>query len=571
MLCFNSTSRHYYTRSLSLEAEFDLLALEAVNTLMSSLIAVFPPVTALGTLPPLTDSAHEELDVKDNLNVPVSKWDGLLTAEALLRGDKDRRLLDLNLPVGRAMMSVAIRAMDFLDKHDSVSIADSLDHTDGLLPDVPKMSLVEMEAVCVKTNTSLRTVENDKITIILEAGSQDVVTYDKPNDRFTLNTATCPAPQPIYGNSLVSISWNCNSWDVHKAIKVSQLALSSKADAILLMDTRIDHWRTKAAVASFAKHLQKATGKIWDGVATAKHAVHRVGGSLVMYSNRITKPKVDHIIPLGVLTSLEGRWHHQDFTLLSIYRPPEDGGDISLRNVVSSSIDCDLEKRLWEAIEDRMDNGPTWLSGDFNLSPTKLDEKLLSIGHMFRRVPFTGEHKSFRRWDSVHGRMQVSSLDHLVWNGCGPSSCTLADDGWFCLDHIPVICNHGILSSSIHTKPLEFKRNPTLNCNDKGACRRFSKGLERIVARLGPDIGSLSLTDITNESMKLVASICKRRNNRRSPSIWSPLAHVLNLRISALGATVRMGLRGDTSSLHPIILQLRDDERKITLNEDEVA
>jgi hypothetical protein len=127
----------------------------------------------------------------------------------------------------------------------------------------------------------------------------------------------------------------------------------------------------------------------------------------------------------------------------------------------------------------------------------------------------------------VHGRMQVSSLDHLVWNGFGPSSCTLADDGWFCLDHIPVISNLGIYSSTKHTKPLEFKRNPTLNCNDKGACRRFSKGLEKIVARLGPDLGSLSLADITNESMALVESICKRRNNRRTPSIWSPLAHVL--------------------------------------------
>ena len=167
--------------------------------------------------------------------------------------------------------------------------------------------------------------------------------------------------------------------------------------------------------------------------------------------------------------------------------------------------------------------------------------------------------------------MQVSSLDHLVWNGFGPSSCALANDGWFCLDHIPVISSLGIFSSTKHAKPLELKRNPTLNCNDKGACRRFSKGLEKLVAKLGPDLNSLSLQEITNESMQLVSSICKRRNNKRTPSIWSPLAHVLNLRVSALGATVRMGLKGDSSSLHPIILRLRDDERKTSLNEDEIA
>ena len=274
-------------------------------------------------------------------------------------------------------------------------------------------------------------------------------------------------------------------------------------------------------------------------------------------------------MPLGVLTSLEGRWQSQDFCLLSVYRPPEGNDKVSLRSLVDDELGTDMEEVLWSKIDARMSLGPAWLCGDFNLSPTKLDDKLHSVGHYYRRVPFTGEHLSFRRWDSINQHLQSSSIDHLVWNGQGRPTCSLADDGWFVLDHIPVVTNTGISAVNPHTKPTELKRNSTLNCNDKGACRRFINGMNSYVNKLGEDVSSISLEDITAESTRIVNSINLRRNNKKSPNIWSPIAHLLNLRLSALGSTVRMRMKGDNTSLRPIISQLRYDESKITLNEDE--
>jgi hypothetical protein len=131
-----------------------------------------------------------------------------------------------------------------------------------------------------------------------------------------------------------------------------------------------------------------------------------------------------------------------------------------------------------------------------------------------------------------------------------------------------VIVNSGLQTDDIHVKPTELKRNPSLNCNDKGACRKFIIGMERFACS-GRDIDLLSLQDITDQSLKIVQNINKRRNNRRSPSIWSPIAHILNLRVSALGSTIRSGLKGDVSTLKSTIGKLRRDEMDVTLNEDE--
>ncbi len=102
-------------------------------------------------------------------------------------------------------------------------------------------------------------------------------------------------------------------------------------------------------------------------------------------------------MPLGVLSSLDGKWKNRDFSFLSVYRPPLDGTDTSLRALTTKELERDMEDVLWERIESKMDLGTTWLCGDFNLSPSKLDERLLLSGHYNKRIPFTGDHHSFRR------------------------------------------------------------------------------------------------------------------------------------------------------------------------------
>jgi hypothetical protein len=77
-------------------------------------------------------------------------------------------------------MSTAIKEMTFLDAHDAHSIAESLDaFTEGLLPDAPKMSIAEMEAVCIQTNTKFNVVEDDSTSTIVDSDSPNIVTYDR--------------------------------------------------------------------------------------------------------------------------------------------------------------------------------------------------------------------------------------------------------------------------------------------------------------------------------------------------------------------------------------------------------
>jgi hypothetical protein len=569
MLCFNERAKHFYSRKGNLEADFDILTDLALDKVLCALKPADAPFLDLigNPPPPLPICAPDEDD--DNVVIPVSRWDGLLTADLILRPNNDHKVLDLQSPADRRKLAESIRKMPFLDAHDAHTIAEELEGSnDGFLPEAPKMKISEMMEACKLSNSSFISVENDISTVVVEGTSPDVVTYNRDLNRYSLNSASPATPSIITGDSLISINWNCNSWDFHKSQKVAELANVSKADIIMVTDTRIDHWRLRESVDRFAKTLQLATGKIWNGEATPKHLTHRMGGNLIMHSNRISKPKISHLLPLGILSSIDGKWKKQDFCLLSIYRPPEDGGDTSLRALASDAIGSDMEPKLWDMIENRMNMGPTWLCGDFNLAPSKLDDFLVGRGNLYRRIPFSGEYRSFRRWDSVNEHMQQSSLDHLVWNGQGRPSCTLAADGWFATDHTPVVLNSGLQSDDIHIKPTELKHNPSLNCNDKGACRKFLLGMERF-ASSGRDIDLLSLQDITDQSLKIVQNINKRRNNSRSPSIWSPLAHILNLRVSALGSTIRSGLKGDISSLKSTIGKLRRDEMAVTLNEDE--
>ena len=148
-----------------------------------------------------------------------------------------------------------------------------------------------------------------------------------------------------------------------------------------------------------------------------------------MFSNLIDRPKVSHIIPFGILSSLDCRWGSTDISLLSIYRPPLNDLPGSLRNLARSKIGSDLEGLLWESISQKMDKGPLYLCGDFNLAPTHLDALLPEKELLARRIPFQGPNHSFRRWDSVNKVMQRSSIDHLVYNGAKAPQCHLATSG----------------------------------------------------------------------------------------------------------------------------------------------
>ena len=341
MLCFDENSRHFYTRHQSLSADFLEAKLEALAELTTAIdLSTHSTSNALTSSPDNDGVEH---------CTPVSTWDGLLTAELLLRPNNDHRLLDLTETDDRSKMASAIRNMNFLDLHDSHSISQHLEEfPPGIIPLAPKMSIDDMKLVCQQTDATFVVTDNKDNRTFITEGKGVTVHFNSDTSRFYLEAAEPPtvSKTAAVGSPLVAISWNSNSWDIHKSQKIAALADSSKADVILITDTRIDSWRVKAVVDNFSKLLQKLTGKIWTGEASPKHDIHRVGGNLIMHSNKITRPKITHLMPLGVLSSLDGKWKSQDFSFLSIYRPPIEGSDTSVRSLVTSALHSDMEKVL---------------------------------------------------------------------------------------------------------------------------------------------------------------------------------------------------------------------------------
>ena len=510
---------------------------------------------------------------QSNSSIPLSNWDGLLAAELLLRPNNEHSPIDLSLPTGRRRMSEAIRKMDFIDSHDLINIADSLDnYQDGPLPAVPKMSILEMERLCFKTNTSLTVTEGSVREDVFVTPSPNRIDYNSVLNRYTLNTATLPEPSPDpTGDMLRVVFWNCNGWDYHKSQKVAELTASIKADVICITDSRINKHREISAVDSFAKVLLIKTDKTWRGTVSPMRQNERVGGDIIMFSNLISKPKVTHLIPFGVLSSLDCRWGVTDISILSVYRPILNDDPGSLRSIVEKSIDTNLENRLWKTMADRTDLGPCYIGGDFNLSPTQLDSFISTSDLTARRIPMHGEIFSFRRWDSIRQIMQRSAIDHVLWNGPDHPQCSLAPDGYFALDHIPVILNTKTSAAKRFTRITKLKRNPTLNSSDKGACRKFVSRTEKLANSLkqSSTLDSISLLELTEKSVKIVHDIQNTRNSLLSPSNFSPIARLLSLRLSALGSTVRLGSKGDLESLRLIVNRLKRDEAAVRLNEDE--
>jgi hypothetical protein len=159
MLCYDEDDRHFYTRQGSLSEDFELAKREALDSLLLS-IKLKPDRNTDSNDP--SPIVVVEDDPEDTNPTPISAWDGLLTAELLLRPNNDHKLLDLTSHVGRTKMASAIQEMDFLDSHDAFTIAQNLnDFPIGIIPAAPKMSIDEMKSACTRANASFIVTEGD--------------------------------------------------------------------------------------------------------------------------------------------------------------------------------------------------------------------------------------------------------------------------------------------------------------------------------------------------------------------------------------------------------------------------
>jgi hypothetical protein len=185
MLCFNERSKHFYSRRGNLVPDLDLLIGLALEKVLCALRPTDGPFLDLLEEPPSPSPIRAFDEDDDNVAIPVSRWDGLLTADLILRPNNDHRVLDLQAPGDRRKLAASIRNMHFLDAHDSHTIAEGLESAnDGFLPEAPKMKISEMMEACKISNSSFISVENDIATVVVEGTSPDVVTYNRDLNRY---------------------------------------------------------------------------------------------------------------------------------------------------------------------------------------------------------------------------------------------------------------------------------------------------------------------------------------------------------------------------------------------------
>ena len=94
-----------------------------------------------------------------------------------------------------------------------------------------------------------------------------------------------------------------------------------------------------------------------------------------------------------------------------------------------------LEETLWDAVND-VGNGSTKLiGGDFNMSCGQVDKELGKKGSEVKRIGLQGQECTFRRLDSVNGKLHKTTIDHVLVRGKGNYGSKVSDSGLDANDH----------------------------------------------------------------------------------------------------------------------------------------
>ena len=124
-------------------------------------------------------------------------------------------------------------------------------------------------------------------------------------------------PSTIKGSSLRYIFWCCESLDLLKAGVVIGFVKAEAPDLVVLTNVLLEHRLIGKKIVLLTDRLGKETGQPWFGLSSPNaHAC--LGGTILLYTERISSLHVDHLLPFGSLMAISGTWDASDFTILSI-------------------------------------------------------------------------------------------------------------------------------------------------------------------------------------------------------------------------------------------------------------
>ena len=243
-------------------------------------------------------------------------------------------------------------------------------------------------------------------------------------------------------------------------------------DLVVLTNVLLEHCQLGKKIVSLTNRLGEETGLLWFGLSSPNsHAC--LGGTILLYTERISSLHVDHLLPFGSLMALSGTWGDSAFTILSIQWNLNDDEP---RNTSLDDHKAWRVQMLWGLINDFIKDRPTVLCGDFGMCREALDLRLLSDTPLARRIPFRGPHLT-EIYSTTTPQLALG-LDHIVSNRTGGITGRLVSSEGLPDGHLPIVIDMDPLCflSSSHLSPkARSNRSPPTSPDICGTRRSLSE------------------------------------------------------------------------------------------------
>ncbi len=124
------------------------------------------------------------------------------------------------------------------------------------------------------------------------------------------------------------------------------------------------------------------------------------------------------------------------------------------------------------------------------------------------RVRLCGDEHTFRRMDSVKGKIQETTIDHILTMGDGICGCKTSDGGMDMKDHAILIGWVEVQADKRLVKEMRTPDVPTIRPTDRGAAKKLEKIFMKTTDK---ELGKMDMDNIIKKTMKQVKVIYDNR------------------------------------------------------------
>jgi hypothetical protein len=198
-----------------------------------------------------------------------------------------------------------------------------------------------------------------------------------------------------------------------------------------------------------------------------------------------------------------------------------------------------------------------------------VDKELEKRGSEVTRVGLKGQECTFRRLNSVNGKIHETTIDHVLVRGNGIYGSKVSDSGMDANDHAMILGWVEVENKGKNIREVKAMRTPTIRPTDKGATKKLEKIFKRTTDK---ELGEMNMAKIIKETMKKVKIIYDNRNNRTNRDGWSPVTRIIAMRISVHGTALKIRGRPDYARvMKGRVEEMRRREKQMVLSEEEVG